>query len=143
MPDIVTISTALSSIKTAAEIAKLIKDGEKSLEQAEFKLKLADLVSSLADAKMEMANIQELILEKDRLISELKNQLEKREQMIWDAPYYWQDKGNERDGPFCQQCFDNEHKAIRLIGHQGVWNCNTCKNVVTDDTYESYHGVEY
>ena len=42
MPDLATISAVFNSIKTATEIAKLIKDGSSSLEQAEVKLQKED-----------------------------------------------------------------------------------------------------
>jgi ribosomal protein L37AE/L43A len=137
LPDLATIATALSSIKTATEIAKLIKSGEKSLEQAEYKLKVAELVGALADAKIEIAGIQDIILEKDKKISSLEERFNLRESMVWEKPYYWKKSTDQKDGPFCQQCFDNEQKAIRLQGEDGagVWTCNTCKVTVTDRFY--------
>ena len=67
MTEISTISAILGSVKTATEIAKLIKDSYFSLEKAEMKLKLAELISALADAKIEISEIQELILQKEAL----------------------------------------------------------------------------
>ena len=69
------IGSILSSIKTATDIAKFINDSNISLEQADHRLKLAELISTLANAKIEIADIQELILEKDEEIKSLKNQL--------------------------------------------------------------------
>ncbi|MGC8492563.1 MAG: hypothetical protein ACP5SH_12585, partial [Syntrophobacteraceae bacterium] len=89
MPDIPTIVSALSSIKTAVDIAKLIKESSTSLEQAEVKLKLAELISALADAKIEIANVQETLLKKDQLIAELKESQDIREKLRWEMPYYW------------------------------------------------------
>ncbi|MBW2022333.1 MAG: hypothetical protein JRI51_05615 [Deltaproteobacteria bacterium] len=66
MPDIATISSILTSIKTATEIAKFLKDTNISLERAETKLKLAEMVSALADARLKTAEIQELLIEKDK-----------------------------------------------------------------------------
>ncbi|MCP4494493.1 MAG: hypothetical protein GY820_45420 [Gammaproteobacteria bacterium] len=135
MPDLATIATALSSIKTATEIAKYIKDGEKSLEQAEYKLKVAELVGALADAKIEIAGIQDVILEKDREIEKLEGKLVLKQVMVWERPYYWKEENQGRDGPFCQQCYDNEGKVIRLQGSDGVWTCRTCNVTVTDSSY--------
>ena len=53
MADLATIGAALSSLKTATEIVKFIRESDVNLEKAELKLKLADLLGSLADTKME------------------------------------------------------------------------------------------
>ena len=76
MTDISSITSILESIKTATDIARFFKETTTSLEKAETKLKLADLISALADAKIETAEIQSLISEKDE---EIKNSLSKRE----------------------------------------------------------------
>jgi len=44
---------------------KLLRETDVSLEKAETKLKLAELVGALADAKLELAEVQNLLLEKD------------------------------------------------------------------------------
>jgi hypothetical protein len=62
---LISVSTLLGSIKTATEIAKLIKDSDVSLEKAETKLKLAELISALADAKIEVMEVQQALLDKD------------------------------------------------------------------------------
>ena len=120
----------LSSIKTATDIAKLIKDSGISLEKAEVKLKLADLISALADAKMDMAAIQQTLLDKDSEIGKLREQLTIRDKIKWEPPYYWViNEEDKNDGPYCQQCYDNDHKLIRLTKTgTGFWDCKTCKN---------------
>ncbi len=69
--EITSITAFIGSIKTATEIAKTIKDAGTTLEQAEAKFKMAELISLLADAKIQAAEIQEVILEKDKRIKEL------------------------------------------------------------------------
>lgn len=137
MPDIATITTALGSIKTAVEIAKLIKDGGSSIEQAEIKLQMAELISALADAKMEVSDIQGELIAKNEEISELKQKLTTKDAVVWEKPYYFVAKGEDnRDGPFCQKCYDSEQKLIRLQGGKnGTWRCYECKCTVYDKTY--------
>lgn len=140
MVDISMVSAALTSIKTATDVARLIKDGEKQLDQAEFKLKLADLIGNLADARIEIASITELLAAKDAEIRSLQAQLELKDNLIWEEPFYWRITDGQRDGPFCQQCFDASNKLIRCINkgyQQGVWNCHTCKSIVVDDSYKN------
>jgi hypothetical protein len=61
MPAIASIAAILSSIKTATDIAKFLRESDLSLQRAELKLKLADLVSALAEAKIELTEIQETL----------------------------------------------------------------------------------
>lgn len=135
--DITSITAALAGIKNATEIAKAIKDSGSSLEQAEVKLQFADLISSLADAKIEIASIREVISEKESQIIDLNNKLQLKENIIWKKPYYFVEKNGDKDGPFCQKCYDSEQKLIRLQGEEGLWQCHDCKSTVTDDDYDS------
>ncbi len=136
MTDIASISSILGCVKTATEIAKLLKDSDLSLEKAEMKLKLADLISALADARIETAEIQSLIAAKDERIAELLAAIETKHNIKYEKPYYWLGEGQERDGPFCQRCFDNGGKLIRLQDYEnGYWDCKVCKNTYTDSRY--------
>ncbi len=141
--DMASISAALSSIKTATEIAKLIKESDVSLEKAESKLKLADLISALADAKIQIAEIQQIIIEKDAEIRAATEQLTVRGKIQWEKPCYWLIEGTRKDGPFCQLCYDKNKELIRLQGGgDGYWECKACKSSYTDSTWESA-GIMY
>ncbi len=128
MPDVIgVISSILTSIKTATEIAKLLKDSELSLEKAEIKLKLSELVNALADAKLQIAEIQELLIEKDKKIKELQRTLKQHGKMVWRDPVYYMQTEAGEEGPFCPQCYDSEKKVIRLQTYdEGLWHCETC-----------------
>ena len=52
MLDMASVSVVLSSIKTSADNAKLLREKDVSVEKAETKLKLAELVGALADANL-------------------------------------------------------------------------------------------
>jgi len=138
MVDIAILGSALGSIKTATDIAKLIKYSGTSLENAEVKLQIADLISSLADIKMELADVQTILIEKDKNILALRDQLNTKESVIWSKPYYFVEKNEEKDGPFCQQCYDNEQKLIRLQGGgTSHWHCLSCKGAYRDSNYRT------
>lgn len=136
MPDIATITAALSGIKTATEIATILRSSDASLAAAEQKAKLADLVSALADVKIELASVRELLLEKDQEIKALSESFKTRGSLEYRKPYYVLVEGEEEDGPFCQQCYDNGGKLIRLQGEEThYWRCRTC--------HASYQGREH
>jgi ribosomal protein L37AE/L43A len=136
MTDISSITSILGSIKTATDIARFFKETTTSLEKAETKLKLADLISALADAKIEAADIQSLIVEKDEEIKRLKETLEIKQQVKYEKPYYWLGEGDNKDGPYCQHCYDQNGKLIRLQSYDnGRWDCKACQNKYTDSSY--------
>lgn len=73
-------------------------------------------------------------------IRSLKGKLEKheqqlalRDQMKFERPYYWKVDGEEKDGPFCQLCFDDGQKTIRLQdwGNRD-WKCQKCGNLFNE-----------
>ena len=127
------ISAALTALKAAIDIADVLKNSTSSLKDAEMKLKLADLIGKLADTKLSMAEIQTLLLEKDETINSLEKSLKLKEKLEFDGAIYWLPKETGgKDGPFCQQCFDNDDKIIRLqyddeYKHEH-WYCLTCSN---------------
>lgn len=130
MPDFDTFSAALSSLKTATEIAIFIKDSGVTLDKAEVKLKLADLTSALADTRIELAEIQELLIEKDKTIRNLKAKIEIQDVVMYEDRCYWKVNNNKKDGPFCQRCYDADSKLIRLqsgtttlYDHTSRWFC--------------------
>lgn len=136
--DMTSVSAVLSSIKTATDIAKVIKESDVSLEKAESKLKLAELISALAEAKIQVADIQQLLMEKDAELKAVAEQLVVKEKLHWESPCYWLRDGAKKDGPFCQHCYDKNHELIRLQGNgDGYWECKACKNSYTDSTWDS------
>lgn len=138
MVDLALFSAALNSVKTAREIAKLLKESDVSLEKAEHKSHLADLIYALADLKSELAEIQYQVIERDEKIKQLEETLQTKKYLEWERPYYWLQKDGNKEGPFCQCCYDREQKLIRLQAHQqGRWECRACNNLYTDKTYNT------
>jgi hypothetical protein len=134
--DLTSISAALGSVKIAMDIAKLLKESTSSLEQAEVKLKMADLISALADVKVEIAEVRDNLAEKDQIIKELKQQLNTQSNLVWEKPYYWLMNDNVKEGPFCQNCYDDSKKLIRLQGGgTNAWRCYSCEKYFTDANY--------
>ena len=117
MPDLTTIGAALSSLKTATDIVKFLRESDLSFERAELKLKLADLLSSLADAKIELAEVQETLLEKDKKIAELEDAFHKKDSLVrrYDAYYTADESGNPIGVPYCLRCWENDHKQRQLV----------------------------
>lgn len=122
--DIPTITAALSGIKAATDIAKVLKDSIFSLEKAEMKLQVASLVEALADAKLNIVDVRALLDDKDREIALLK----KSRQMSFDGDVYWSPTDNNgQDGPFCPHCHDTKQLFVRLHKDGPGWWCYECR----------------
>ena len=128
MPDLTTIGAALSSLKTATDIVKFLRESDLSFERAELKLKLADLLSSLADAKIELVEVQETLLEKDKKIAELEDAFHKKDSLVrrYDAYYTADESGNPIGVPYCLRCWENDHKQRQLVHNSKEYRIRVC-----------------
>lgn len=117
MPDLATIGAALSSLKTATDIVKFLRESDLSLERAELKLKLADLLSSLADAKIELIEVQDALVEKDKRIADLEDAFQNKDSLVrrYDAYYAVNERGAPTGVPYCLRCWENEHLKRQLV----------------------------
>lgn len=131
MDPLSTVTTVLSSLKIATEIAQFLKASEDTFAKAEYKLKLAEMMDALAEAKMAIANLKDVIILQNSKIREIENSHnEAISGLIFrDGAYYAEDG----DGPFCTACFDSEQKKVRLTGMPNgfldiaKYRCPRCK----------------
>jgi hypothetical protein len=80
---------------------------------------------------------QEENIELRKRIGELEAKLSEKKEVVWEPPFYWMNKGDSKDGPFCQKCYDAEAKLIRLQNiEKGAWCCKACNNNFFDDSYK-------
>jgi|ERR1041385_8930219 hypothetical protein len=128
MTDIGAISAALTSIKTATEIAKIISQSGASIEKAELKLRVAELLTSLADAKVELAGVQDVLATKDGRIAELEDALESKEHLVRDGDAYYATNasGVASGTPFCTRCWEVEHRQRHLVYSAEDFRSRTC-----------------
>lgn len=142
--DFSTVGSLLSSLKTATEIAKFIKDSDLSIEKAETKLKLAELVSALADAKLEAADIQQMLVERDDRIRALEREAKIRADLKWREPCYWLSNAEGQEEPYCQHCYDGSQKLVRLHSdNAGAYQCRVCNNGFSTRERIERHAADY
>ncbi|HCE1504782.1 TPA: hypothetical protein NGR36_004019 [Vibrio parahaemolyticus] len=113
MADIATISALLTSIKTATDIAKFVKDSDSSLEVAEFKLKMAELVLTLVEVKDNVASLKSELYTRDEEILRLKKALSTQLKLRYDSQteVYWVEGD---PSPYCPVCYENDGKTVHL-----------------------------
>ena len=120
------INATYGFMRKAIDIANVFKNTEN-------KEKVIELIDALSEAKMMIAPMQEMLLNKDAQISELKEQLKIKKTLIYKAPsYYLKLEDGKNDGPFCQVCHDKDKKLIRLHPYHSVYGedlkfiCKVC-----------------
>jgi len=138
MPDVPSITAAITGIKTAMEIAKGFRESDLSYEKAEAKLKLAELMDALADAKINIADIKILLQEKDDELGALCKALEDKNKLarIGEVYYEIDEAGGRKGSPYCSKCWEVARIQVHLnrmptnllgMSHRCPHCGNTCK----------------
>ena len=114
-------------IDNVKDIAKLIK-----------KYDDLELYKKIIDLHDEILELRENNLKLKGKIKSLKEEKKIDEIIVFEKPYYWLKDGAKKDGPYCQKCFDDNKKLIRLQERKNEhWYCLVCKNCVIDSSYKS------
>jgi hypothetical protein len=82
-------------------------------------------------------NLQDENIELKKKIKELESKLEIKENLEYIKPSYWLVNGDNRDGPYCQRCYDVEKILVRLQGGKNdIWRCKSCNSAYEGDAYK-------
>ena len=122
------VAEYITGLKVAWDVAKTLKIATDAIDDAHIKLQMAELISALADAKIEAAENAEVIYK-------LKQQIDREESLIYEKGLYFRILvDGEKDGPFCQKCYDSEGLLMRTYEGQAYiatiekWgNAHTCR----------------
>jgi hypothetical protein len=115
----------MSLVDSAKDIYEVVKKGA-TIELQEKLMKLREDALALQEENIELKG---KILELEQIINE-------KEELVFDGRVYWRNiDGEEKEGPFCQSCYDSDSKVIRLQFHRinrgraeyaEFWKCNIC-----------------
>lgn len=127
-------SEIIATLKGATEIAKVVIGASGTLDKADLKLRLADLMGELATARTQAADLQDTIRCLSEDLNEARKKLAFAGTMEYEAPYYFNVAGGQRDGPYCPTCWEGHAKlAIHLNEwSRGSWICNACGKAVAN-----------
>jgi hypothetical protein len=104
-----------------------------------------DLQKQLLNLSQEALELQSENIVLKSQVAELKEALSLKTELKWDGTAYWRNKPDgEKDGPFCQFCFDKEERLVRLIDvsepdpeyPSTMWygyKCNVCDKIYVDE----------
>jgi hypothetical protein len=127
------IVTTLSSIKTAYDLAKDLKETKSLMDNADINLKVADLVVALADARIDLAEIKNQMIEKDKEIEELKEHLEKKDSIKFEDPFIFRIINEKKEEiPYCPKCYHSNSNLVPLLSKEGFskgsHQCSVCES---------------
>ncbi|WP_241911044.1 hypothetical protein, partial [Vibrio splendidus] len=137
MVDVASISAGITSIKTALDITKELRNIDSSLKDAEVRLKLADLIEALSDAKIAASELREENQDLKTIVKELKEQLNQAEEVIFTNGHYFlkTPEQGQAPGPFCAKCYHDDKKLIieselpSTFHNLGKYKCPKCNSV--------------
>ena len=125
----------VSSLTTAFDLCKRVREIAGKLSNAELKNTVGDLTLSLAELKIELAALQEENLKLKQQIRQGSEMTVLRSQLkLKDGAYHFQEVPADRPvGPYCTRCFDVDQKLVLLSElpstFQAIarYRCNNCK----------------
>ncbi|MBY8024876.1 hypothetical protein KW469_07340 [Vibrio fluvialis] len=134
MVDISAISMGLTSIKTALDITKDLRNADLSVKDAELKLKLADLIEALSDAKIQMSEIKDENQSLRDTIKEYERKLALKAEVIFENGHCFlkSPESGQAPGPFCANCYSDSQKLILVselpldLHDIGKYRCPKC-----------------
>jgi len=116
----------MSLIDTAKDIYELAKKGA-----------TLELQERLVRIREEALSLQEENLGLRQKVAELEEKLSVKESLYFDGSLYWLiDDEEEKNGPYCQRCYDVDRRMVRLqdasyidVGgsRTKVWTCRGCE----------------
>lgn len=134
------VSSAKVSIESALTAYKVYKGANDAIEGIEKGAELLEIKSNLLDAKDNVLELRAALIEKDEEIQKLKEELKFQKEVVYEEPVYWHLKENgEKDGPYCQKCYDGDNKLIRLQSLdrrcEGKYHCRVCNSSYASREY--------
>lgn len=101
-----------------------------------------ELQKELMRLSQEALALQEENIALREEIIKLKENNSRKVEVEWDGTAYWRRKSeNEKDGPFCQICYDTEEKLVRLHSFSlpdeygrmhNFLKCKACEQIFDD-----------
>ncbi|MBP7074628.1 MAG: hypothetical protein KBA81_04510 [Rhabdochlamydiaceae bacterium] len=125
------ISSAAAALKATIGIVSTLSETFKKLGKIAKKSEFIEIQEKLLAVKAQLLEHREKLQGIEQENQELKHKLKLSEELNFESPYYWLIKGSDREGPFCQRCYDIDSKPVRLIPNDPDelrFYCTACKS---------------
>lgn len=70
--------------------------------------------SQIAALQAQAVAVQEELAALRKKVGDLERELQVRANLSFDGQFYWVGAGPDKEGPYCQTCYDVEHLLMRL-----------------------------
>lgn len=133
--DFGSMATLASSFKTMTDILNAMSGvRDANLLQTKIFELTREIVAAQSSAVTAQTAQMELLRQVQALEDELRRQrefLNLRDRLVYEAPLYWLQQPDGRDGPYCQVCWDRDNKLIRLQADSSdpYWRCFGCERM--------------
>lgn len=92
-----------------------------------------DLQQRVIELREQTFELREENLSLKEKVREVESKIELEKEVQFSDGVYWQLKSDgSKDGPFCQRCFDEGRKLIRVhpcyYNNTPIWHCYACKS---------------
>ncbi len=103
-------------------------DRFKELVALAQKVQNIELYGKLVSFQSEILAAQDENRDLRELVHQLQEKLDLKAKVTWERPFYWTCDAAQKEGPFCQKCYDSEGKLVRLQrrGSADEWDCLQC-----------------
>jgi hypothetical protein len=91
----------------------------------------------------EILELKERNIALESELQELKSKTTLENELTFDNLVYWRIKGSEKEGPFCQPCFDRDKRLSRLRVRSESFYCGVCKTRVDKPGHERGVGASW
>ncbi len=133
MPAPSIFTTIVTGLKTAADIAKTLRDPALNLERAETKFKIAELLEVLADLKISTVELQEVLQAKEKEIARLTDAIDMKAEVMKSGDAYFRKSsdGKPMGDAFCLHCWESGRNVYHLVREKNSTGfhllCPTCR----------------
>lgn len=117
-----TLGAAITALKEIGKVAEKTKDRELNRLVLELQQSMMTANTQLLGLATENQQLQGRILTLEHI-----GEIEK--ELVYRDSVYWRQRNGGADGPYCQVCWDDAKKLIRLNpgATAGTYGCGVCK----------------
>jgi hypothetical protein len=121
--------TVASTSKEIVDLIRAIVGLAKKAGNQELNAKVADLQVRILAIQTQLIELTNENQDLRKRASDLEQAVEIGKGLKYEESVYWLPKDAGREGPFCPNCWDSQHKLIRLTqgATKGTCFCGVCK----------------
>ena len=135
-----TIAAALAAGTQATTLLKNLVDRIKAMGKAEVSGDFIELQSAMMELQQRQQDLVNRLREVEDENRSLRDAAELESKITYSQGVYFIKESGNRDGTYCQVCWDTNRKLIRLTHfrdkHGSRWSCRVCDHDFLEKGYD-------